>query len=48
MLTSMFSAVFVSRGVVALVYGNRKKLDHISLGQAWHPTHTPPTAPNKA
>jgi preprotein translocase subunit SecD len=37
-LTSMFSAVFVSRGIVALIYGRRKKLDHISVGQAWHPT----------
>jgi preprotein translocase subunit SecD len=37
-LTSMFSAVFVSRGIVALIYGSRRKLDHISVGQAWHPT----------
>ncbi|HLX28223.1 MAG TPA: protein translocase subunit SecD [Casimicrobiaceae bacterium] len=37
-LTSMFSAVFVSRGIVALIYGSRKKLDHISVGQAWHPS----------
>jgi preprotein translocase subunit SecD len=36
-LTSMFSAVFVSRGIVALIYGNRKKLDHISIGQVWKP-----------
>ena len=36
-LTSMFSAVFVSRGIVALVYGRRRKLDHVSVGQAWHP-----------
>ena len=36
-LTSMFSAVFVSRGIVALIYGSRKKLDGISVGQAWHP-----------
>ncbi|MDQ2917305.1 MAG: protein translocase subunit SecD [Casimicrobiaceae bacterium] len=36
-LTSMFSAVFVSRGVVALIYGSRRKLEHISVGQAWHP-----------
>jgi preprotein translocase subunit SecD len=34
----MFSAVFVSRGIVALIYGSRKKLDHISVGQAWHPS----------
>ncbi len=37
-LTSMFSAVFISRGIVALIYGGRRKLDHISIGQVWHPT----------
>src|SRR5256714_292741 len=36
-LTSMFSAVFVSRGIVALIYGSRKKLDKISIGQVWRP-----------
>ncbi|MFO1311654.1 MAG: protein translocase subunit SecD [Burkholderiales bacterium] len=36
-LTSMFSAVFVSRGIVALIYGHRKKLDSISIGQVWRP-----------
>ncbi len=39
-LTSMFSAVFVSRGVVALIYGSRKKLDKISIGQVWRPNRT--------
>src|SRR5438552_8407176 len=38
-LTSMFSAVFVSRGLVAIVYGGRKKLEKISIGQVWKPTH---------
>jgi preprotein translocase subunit SecD len=47
-MTSMFSAVFVSRGLVALVYGSRKKLDRIAIGQAWHPEGAPPTAPTKA
>jgi preprotein translocase subunit SecD len=37
-LTSMFSAVFVSRGIVAIVYGSRKKLDRISVGQVWRPS----------
>jgi preprotein translocase subunit SecD len=37
-LTSMFSAVFVSRGLVAIVYGGRKKLEKISIGQVWKPT----------
>jgi preprotein translocase subunit SecD len=36
-LTSMFSAVFVSRGIVNLIYGSRKKLDKISIGQVWKP-----------
>ena len=39
-LTSMFSAVFVSRGIVALIYGSRKKLDKISIGQVWRPNRT--------
>ncbi len=38
-ITSMFSAVFISRGLVALVYGGRKKLDKISIGQVWKPAH---------
>jgi preprotein translocase subunit SecD len=37
-MTSMFSAVFVSRGLVALLYGGRKKLAKISIGQIWKPT----------
>jgi preprotein translocase subunit SecD len=37
-LTSMFSAVFISRGLVAIVYGGRKKLEKISIGQVWKPT----------
>jgi len=36
-MTSMFSAVFVSRGIVAIVYGGRKKLERISIGQIWRP-----------
>jgi preprotein translocase subunit SecD len=45
-LTSMFSAVFVSRGLVAIVYGSRKKLDRISIGQVWRPKGAP-SAPVK-
>jgi preprotein translocase subunit SecD len=37
-LTSMFSAVFVSRGIVNLIYGGRKHLGKISIGQVWRPT----------
>ncbi|PWF45010.1 protein translocase subunit SecD [Massilia glaciei] len=36
-LTSMFSAVFVSRGVVNLWYGRKKKLSKISIGTVWKP-----------
>ena len=36
-LTSIFSAVFVSRGFVNLMYGSRKKLASISVGQVWKP-----------
>ena len=34
-LTSMFSAVFVSRGVVNLWYGRQKKLGKVSIGTVW-------------
>ena len=37
-LTSIFSAVFVSRGVVNLWYGRQKKLASVSIGQIWKPT----------
>ncbi len=39
-LTSMFSAVFVSRGLVNLIYGRKKKLERISIGQVWKPATT--------
>ncbi len=39
-MTSMFSAVFVSRGIVNLIYGGRKHLNKISIGQVWKPTAT--------
>jgi preprotein translocase subunit SecD len=35
--TSMFSAVMVSRGMVNLVYGSRRKLERVSIGQIWKP-----------
>lgn len=37
-LTSIFSAVVVSRGVVNLWYGRKKKLDSVSIGQIWRPS----------
>jgi preprotein translocase subunit SecD len=36
-LTSIFSAVFVSRGIVNLWYGRRKKLARLTIGQIWKP-----------
>ncbi|MRW92517.1 protein translocase subunit SecD [Duganella sp. FT80W] len=36
-LTSMFSAVFVSRGVVYLWYGRKKKLQSLAIGTVWAP-----------
>ncbi|MBF5004897.1 protein translocase subunit SecD [Diaphorobacter caeni] len=36
-LTSMFSAVFFSRGLVNLWYGRKKKLKSLSIGQVWKP-----------
>jgi len=34
-LTSIFSAVVVSRAIVNLYYGSRRRLDHVSIGQVW-------------
>jgi preprotein translocase subunit SecD len=36
-LTSMFSAVLLSRALVNLWYGTRRKLDSVSIGQVWRP-----------
>jgi preprotein translocase subunit SecD len=36
-LTSIFSAVTVSRAMVNFWYGRRRKLDHVSIGQVWKP-----------
>ncbi len=36
-LTSMFSGVFFSRGVVNLWYGRQKKLKTVSIGTIWRP-----------
>jgi preprotein translocase subunit SecD len=36
-LTSMFSAVMVSRAIVNLYYGRQRKLDRVSIGQVWRP-----------
>jgi preprotein translocase subunit SecD len=34
-VTSIFSSVFVSRGIVNLIYGKRKKLAGLAIGQVW-------------
>jgi preprotein translocase subunit SecD len=36
-LTSMFSAVFFSRGLVNLWYGRHKKISKLAIGQVWRP-----------
>ena len=45
-LTSMFSAVFFSRGLVNLWYGRQKKLKSVSIGTVWRPSQdaAPPAA----
>jgi preprotein translocase subunit SecD len=40
-LTSMFSAVVFSRGLVNLWYGRQKKLKSVSIGQVWKPAAEP-------
>jgi preprotein translocase subunit SecD len=36
-LTSMFSAIMVSRALVNLVYGRQKKLQSVAIGTVWNP-----------
>ena len=40
-LTSMFSAVVFSRGLVNLWYGRQKKLKSVAIGQVWKPAVVP-------
>ena len=44
-LTSMFSAVFFSRGLVNLWYGRKKRLAGLSIGQVWKPGMSQQTKP---
>ena len=44
-LTSMFSAVFFSRGLVNLWYGRQKKLQAVSIGTVWRPDSSKAVAP---
>jgi preprotein translocase subunit SecD len=41
-LTSMFSAVLFSRGLVNLWYGRQKRLKSVSIGQVWRPEASAP------
>ena len=43
-LTSMFSGVFFSRGLVNLWYGRQKKLKTVSIGTVWRPDGSSGTA----
>jgi len=36
--TSIFSSVVVSRGFINLIYGSRRRVDKLSIGQVWKPT----------
>ncbi|MBL8497391.1 protein translocase subunit SecD [Nitrosomonas sp. JL21] len=38
-LTSVFTATFVTRGIVNIVYGSRRRLDHVPIGKIWLPQH---------
>jgi preprotein translocase subunit SecD len=37
-LTSMFSSVLVARMLTNFIYGRRRKLEKLSIGQVWRPT----------
>jgi preprotein translocase subunit SecD len=43
-ITSMFSAVMFSRGLVNLWYGRQKRLKSVSIGQVWKPGGSVPAA----
>ena len=46
-VTSMFSAVFFSRGLVNFWYGRKKKLKGVSIGTVWRPATDASVADNK-
>jgi preprotein translocase subunit SecD len=46
-LTSMFSGVFFSRGLVNLWYGRQNKLKSVSIGTVWRPD-VPKTSPDQS
>ncbi|HEY1104094.1 MAG TPA: protein translocase subunit SecD [Burkholderiaceae bacterium] len=47
-LTSMFSAVFFSRGLVNFWYGRQKKLKSVSIGTVWRPGNNGASKPARA
>jgi preprotein translocase subunit SecD len=47
-LTSMFSAVMFSRGLVNLWYGRQKRLKSVSIGQVWRPDGAVPAVSDEA
>ena len=47
-LTSMFSAVFFSRGLVNLWYGRQKKLQSVRIGTVWRPESSAVATTDKA
>ena len=47
-LTSMFSSVVFSRGLVNLWYGRQKKLKSVSIGTVWRPDGDVPAATTEA
>ncbi|MDY4163965.1 MAG: protein translocase subunit SecD, partial [Sutterella sp.] len=43
-MTSIFTSVVVSRSMINLIYGRRKKLTAIHIGQIWRPDGARKTA----
>jgi len=46
-LTSLFSAVVVSRALINLIYGRRRKLESLAIGQIWKHGNATPMAKAK-
>ncbi|EXI89329.1 MAG: preprotein translocase subunit SecD [Candidatus Accumulibacter regalis] len=45
-MTSLFSAVVVSRALINLIYGRRRKLEALAIGQVWKPANAGSAAVN--
>ncbi|WP_374683249.1 protein translocase subunit SecD [Accumulibacter sp.] len=45
-MTSLFSAVVVSRALINLIYGRRRKLEGLAIGQVWKPANAGSAAVN--